>query len=61
MVVSLHDLPDGISFDAVNPYATRQPRFRYQQQFWVLPLVQRQRGENWTLYEREPFVLGSEP
>ena len=61
MVVSLHDLPDGVSFDAVNPYAMRQPRFQYRQQFWVLPLVQRQRGENWTLYEREPFAFGSEP
>lgn len=61
MVVSLLDLPPDVSFDAVNPYSPGQRGFKYRQQFWVLPLVQRQRGENWTLYERVPFVLSDSP
>jgi len=61
MVVSLLDLPPDASFDAVNPYSLGQRGFKYRQQFWVLPLVQRQRGENWTLYERVPFVLSDSP
>lgn len=60
MVVSLHDLPPDTSFEAVNPY-TRGHKVNYRQQFWVLPLVQKQRGENWILYEREPFDLSTSP
>lgn len=56
MVVSLHDLPPDASFEAVNPYIGGR-KVNYRQQFWVLPLVQQQRGENWTLYERVPFTL----
>lgn len=60
MVVSLHDLPPDTGFEAVNPY-TRGRKVNYRQQFWVLPLVQRQRGENWTLYERVAFNLSASP
>lgn len=61
MVVSLLDLPPDAGFDAVNPYSPAQRGFKYRQQFWVLPLVLRQRGENWTLYERVPFDLNDMP
>lgn len=60
MVVSLLDLPPDAGFEAVNPYSGGR-KVKYQQQFWVLPLVQRQRGENWTLYERVPFVISDSP
>lgn len=61
VVVNLLDLPPDASFDAVNPYSPTQRGFKYRQQFWVLPLVQKQRGENWTLYERVPFVISPSP
>jgi len=57
MVVSLLDLPEEAGFDAVNPYLPSPRGFSYRRQFWVLPLVHRQRGENWILYERVPFSL----
>ncbi|MGQ9498624.1 MAG: hypothetical protein ACUVSP_10150 [Desulfotomaculales bacterium] len=56
-VVPLLELPREATFDDVNPYATGRRGFRYDKDFWVLPLVQRRRGENWILYERMPFRL----
>jgi hypothetical protein len=61
MVVSLLELPPGSTFDDVNPYSPPARGFKYRQQFWVLPLVRTQRGQNWTLYERAPFVSGGSP
>ena len=57
MVVSLHDLPDNMGFEAITPYVPSQRGFQYRQDFWVLPLVQKERGENWRIYERVPFNL----
>lgn len=59
VVVPLLELPNDATFDDVNPYATSRRRFKYRQEFWTLPLVQRQRGGNWILYERVPFTLTS--
>lgn len=58
MVVSLLELPEDANFKDVNPYAASRRGFTYRQQFWMTSLVQRQRGENWALYERVPFNLG---
>ncbi|HXG53727.1 MAG TPA: hypothetical protein VNN77_20175 [candidate division Zixibacteria bacterium] len=57
MAVTLLEFPDNVTFDDVNPYVQARRGFKYEQQLWSLPLVPRQRGENWILYEREPFVL----
>jgi hypothetical protein len=57
VTLPLLELPDDATFDDVNPYATSRRGFRYRQELWTLSLVQRRRGENWILYEREPFVL----
>lgn len=56
MVVLLLDLPEGATFDDINPYGPSRRGFAYRQEFWVTPLVQEDRGENWVRYRREPFV-----
>lgn len=61
MVVSLLELPEDADFEAINPYSPLRRGFRYRQKFWVLPLVQQQRGENWVLYRRAPFNLDQSP
>lgn len=59
MVVSLLEFPADVTFDAINPYTPSTRGFRYQQNFWVLPLVLTQRGESWAVYKRIPFTLNS--
>ncbi|HHY34167.1 MAG TPA: hypothetical protein GX510_00800 [Firmicutes bacterium] len=48
----LLELAAGAAFDDVNPYVERKREVKQDRELWVLPLVQRQRGENWVLYQR---------
>lgn len=57
LVVSLTDLRKGVAFDEVNPYSTVRQRKPFIQDSYILPLVQEKRGENWSIYRRQPFEL----
>ncbi len=57
LVVRLNDLRPGVDYDEVNPYSEVRKREPYSTYTFLLPLVQERRGENWTLYRRQPFNL----
>jgi len=57
LTVTLNDLVENVTFDQINPYAGGRRGNPYRQKVFLLPLVPIDRGENWTLYRKQPFEL----
>ncbi|MCR4394912.1 MAG: hypothetical protein NUV31_11120, partial [Dehalococcoidales bacterium] len=57
LVVTLTDFKKGIAFDELNPYSKIKQRKPFEQSSYIFPLKLYRRGENWTIFKREPFLL----
>jgi len=56
-VSTLNEIKPDAKFFQVNPYEKRKKGNPFIQKFFVLPLIEERRGENWVLYRKHPFVL----
>ncbi|MDM7911883.1 MAG: hypothetical protein QUS09_02190 [Methanotrichaceae archaeon] len=57
LVVMLTEFRTGLEFDEVNPFSEARQRRPFEQDSYLLPLVQERKGENWSLYRRQSFRL----
>lgn len=56
-VVTLNEIKKEADFSQVNPYSEKRKGYPFVSQPYVLPLRETRRGENFVLYEKEPFNL----
>lgn len=56
-VVTLNELREDAEFDQVNPYSARKRGDPYMTKTYILPLIEKRKGENFVLYEKVPFQL----
>lgn len=56
-VVVLNELREEAEFTQVNPYAKGKKGTPFVLKTYILPLVEKKKGENFVLYEKKPFLI----
>jgi len=56
-VFTLNEIKKDTEFSQINPYNKNKKGNPYIQKIFIAPLLEEQRGENWVIYKKIPFIL----
>ncbi|MCX7973808.1 MAG: hypothetical protein N3B16_04825 [Candidatus Aminicenantes bacterium] len=56
-VVILNELKEDAEFIQLNPYSSSRKGMPFISKIFILPLIEKKKGENFVLYEKSPFSL----
>jgi hypothetical protein len=56
-VFTLNEIKEDTEFSQINPFIKNKKGNPYIQKIFIVPLWEEQRGENWVIYKKIPFIL----